>query len=323
MAQSGLKSRLTLEDVLAEMGIQGLSLQTLLTAEPKNEVQTMALFVSFLNLLHKDHGTTVNTVRGKARDFFKPKGQNKDHGFSREPVVKITTLQETIKFVDLTKDQLGNSILIMTIDPGKVRSLVNQMPDGVVNLSFGLDQFQTKFILYDERSQEQAPLPTIRQVGDQVSYYDAQGKSISEEEYNQLLHPPKQRVKLPVEGRDLIIIDSYNDPDDVYNSLSAMIDLAASYPKKTFVIAGGNPIYIPGKGLVYPDLRKARKRLKSQGRWPDNLIIVGVQWPEIYNDPLYSEGCDIYVKSQDLDFLTLEMLVVLLPDYLRIYQAVM
>lgn len=68
-----------------------------------------------------------------------------------------------------------------------------------------------------------------------------------------------------------------------------MAKVAATFPDKFFVVAGGNPSYYEGLGI--PDIREAREQLENEGLWPDNILVVGVWGSDIatgYEDFSYT-----------------------------------
>ena len=106
-------------------------------------------------------------------------------------------------------------------------------------------------------------------------------------------------MREPPGERSISLIDGYIG-DSVYTNLKAMAQIATNHPEKIFVMAGGNPSWLEEEGLVFPDIREARRRLENNQEWPENAIVAGLQVMDSDFTGFSPLGADYYVSYTDI-----------------------
>jgi hypothetical protein len=267
-------------------------------AVPTTEDQAKLFMMKAFEVIYKEHGNDVVRVMNNTRDYLGAKNNgNKD--VEKQSVVDAVTLGE------LEFDGLGNPTLHRSIDPEKVNDLLEKTEESLINMSLELGDGVMTYELYEEKMKYPdlgRQMPYTRGDGENMKYYDYMGNEIHSDEYNAVLKKSNERVKqlLDPEDRTIVSVDGYAG-DQTENNLRMLVDICRKHPDKMFFAAGGNPSYL--KGIIVPDIREARRKIESEGLWPENLLIVGYHTKIDGVEVPASYGDDIYVKDEDLSTL--------------------
>lgn len=211
----------------------------------------------------------------------------------------VTPGPEAIQALDLEHDPAGNPILTISLNPDALANLVDRSNAVVINLSIEMRaavkyEYQTEVANFPGQPMPQErtlPRGTAGGVVWETHYFGPDGTEITKAKYERFMANWTTKVPLDPEARRLVIFDGYL-PDRALRTLEPLADLASRFPDRLFVAAAGNPT----QGIL-PDITAARAVLASQGRWPNNLMMVGV-WDdreEVARIGPNSLGADAYV----------------------------
>ncbi len=234
------------------------------------------------------HGETVSAVMNKLKFN------------TNEPQEQISIVS-AVKIGEEAIDKVGNKTVNLEITEKEIIKLIGQTESGTINMSFEVGKIPVTIVTKQEKLKNpSAPLPGITRIGSTEIYKDELGNKISIDKFNEMRRIASEKiiVDAPENKRVVVFLDGYAG-ENTYDNLLAMTNIAAKFPDKTFIVAGGNPKYL--NGLHTPDIREARVRLEKANLWPENLIVVGFQY---HGDGIVapaSLGADIYVSDKDLE----------------------
>lgn len=301
-------------EILRKMGIQDFdNIEELKKSTPCNQNEIIALVLASLRLQYKNHGNNVS------RAIFESEGYLENYKLGEGSSSSIVSLSGGIRTLGVMEyDEYSNPIVGFEVGIDYVNDLVNKSYEEgcqVINASFQLGRFRIKYKINGPVSKhpELAKIiNNIKLISTSVSvfdnsgniipertspalYQDGDGNIITEEEYNELKRKYEETTigRLKPEKRDFEGEDGYEGEDTCYN-LSLMAELASKHPKKMFVAAAGNP----RTGI--PDIRVAKKKLMDEGKWPNNLILIGVLY-NYENSTLGALGADYYLYASQLN----------------------
>jgi hypothetical protein len=298
----GISEATTIEEATEELGLKDADLSSLPDLRTAvyptgDEKLALAHLSLFLMAHYRDHGASVLRVI---------EGVSSKLGI--ESSVGKTSAASVFRLEEVRLDPLGNPELMIRTDRRKLREIVSSSDEAVISLSFQMGEHSVKYNLYGKERPSDELLQRTSQHGEKIylTGEDGKQKEISRATYSRLLaeEAATRILVLPEERRDFIIFDGYStypsgEYGRVFFNLYEMVQLAAEFPGKMFVVAGGNaPIF---SEEAVPDIRRARRELEERGLWPDNLIVVGAVAYEQGRRAVGSHGCDIYVDDKTLE----------------------
>ncbi|QQR93563.1 hypothetical protein IPJ91_00180 [bacterium] len=218
--------------------------------------------------------------------------------------VQAYSLNEAIQITYAEKDEIGNYKIKIKISAEKLKQVISQIDAPIVNLSLQVGTIKGKIDIY--RIERPKNPYTIIGVGIDGhithNFFDPSGNPIQEYEYH-IGSAKYNPYKILLEDEAYLSYQDGYAGSETYNNLKQMAKVAATFPDKFFVVAGGNPSYYEGLGI--PDIREAREQLENEGLWPDNILVVGVWGSDIatgYEDFSYTgelqKGMDLWVSSK-------------------------
>lgn len=224
--------------------------------------------------------------------------------------VEYVSIYPALSINEIKKDDLGNITAVVEISEDKIIKLIGQSNASIVNMSFEVGKTTISAELYREQEvfiegKTRSDLPseskqkiTVNGVTtESVVYRDPNGKIISKDEFDNITNKvvTRQKIELAPEDRIITHEDGYAG-EYTYENLLKLTKIAAKFPDKLFVAAGGNPDPRTGKR---PDIREARKKLEEQGLWMNNLIMIGYTDtnPKTDNVEPMQFGSDYYVDT--------------------------
>lgn len=221
------------------------SIQGLMSANPENDDQARLLLLNILGLAYSSHGDNVVGVYDKTE---------RKLGHTAQTPVRIDLVEAVEIEKEVKYDDLGNPALEFRINHDKVAEMVRQSGADVVNMSFQPGRNSITFEMYGERTINPVPLINVYTIDGITTYKDEMGNILTEEEVQKIREaPPETEVFLfdPID-RNLTYEDGYAG-EHTEENLNALHQIAARFPEKTFVAAGGNEF----SGQI-PDFRQTR-----------------------------------------------------------------
>lgn len=218
--------------------------------------------------------------------------------------VQAYSLNEAIQITSAEKDKIGNYKIKIKISAEELKKVISQIDAHIVNLSLQVGTIDAKINIYRiERPKNPYTRSSVEIDGHIThNFFDPSGNRIQEYEYH-IGSAEYYPYKIPLEDEAYLSYQDGYAGSETYNNLKQMAEVAAAFPDKFFVVAGGNPSYHEGLGI--PDITEAREQLGNEGLWPDNILFVGVWGDGIatgYDGFLYDgrfqKGADLYVSSK-------------------------
>lgn len=295
---SGLSASkiLQTEPSASGVNVENASFDQLREIVPTTASETRAVLAGLLAEQYRDHGRNVLQVTREAQKQF-------DTGWKLENP-KLESMNDAVSIRSIRHDELGNPICTIFVDRKRVAEKLRNSDETVVNLSFELGELEFKYELYKSEftadAETRRHMPQIKELADGPHYYAYDGTEISEAKYNEqmkVIEDTKVTLLDPADRR-AVFLDGYAG-DKTYSNLREVALLAAEFPDKIFVIAGGNPTTYEGE-TKRPDIGDARHRLFMQGIWPPNIIVVGFEGKESGFVGPASFGSDVYVDYETL-----------------------
>lgn len=253
-----------------------LDLFNLPEAPEGDDVETLAY--RYYKNTYGGHGDMVLGVMQKTADELGEDLTNQS--------LECVSIYPALGISEIEEDDLGNMTAIVEISEDKITQLVGQSNASIVNMSFEVGKTKISVMLYEEQevfkegktvsdlpSESRQKITSNGITTESIVYRDPKGKIISKDEFDNLKNEVVRREKIELSPQDRVITheDGYAG-EYTYDNLFKLANIAAKFPNKLFIAAGGNPDPITGKR---PDIREARKKLEEQGLWVSNLIMIG------------------------------------------------
>lgn len=283
----------SVSDIEKKLGIEGVTtIDGLKSAVPNGNDETFVLMLKALGNHYTGHGDILQKVDEKTSQYL----NSPNHPQVRKSVTGAIHLE------GVTYDEKQDPTLWFNVDPKAVDEIVSHSPQSVINLSFEMGKVGFKYELHKlvaKNPDMQRLDMSTTQVGDGPISYSIKGKEVSKEEYDRVSKMRNEKtIKLWDEkSREFWPQDAYFG-DRVDESIENIVNLANKYPDKTFVASAG--ALSSGSLRARPDIRKIRTKLEKEGKWPKNLLMVGIWGHDSGVSGPVNLGADFYVDQNYL-----------------------
>jgi len=262
--------------------------------EPSNDDQIKLILLKILENTYSNHGLSV-------KNTFLQTGEILNE--AADPDFKLYSLNGAMNIdPELKYDDLGNPSLEYEISTDQIIKMIEQSGADIINMSFQPGKNKIKFGMFTRRQVSDVPLTGTTIIIDGVTHYrDADGNEITEDSYNSLKKQENatEIVALDPEDRHIYYTDGYSQENpDAEKNLRQLHRIAARFPNKIFVAAGGNHYFSESEDLTSPDFRIIRKKLEEEGVWQNNVILAGYEGYAQGNTAVSPLGADYYVPYE-------------------------